>query len=496
MSENPVTIDSYQLVNCLATGRHTQVWEASDLSSSRSVALKILLPEAFAVRTQKQSMKYEAKVGSQLDHPNIVKVLDCVVNRSHAYIAMELFRANNLKVQLRNDIHSIWLRARKLIESIAEALGHMHTRNWIHRDVKPENILLNKASEARLIDFSLAARPASSFGKMVNRKKKGPVQGTRTYMAPEQIRNMQLTAQTDIYNFGVTIFELITGRPLFRSSNPDDLLMDHLKSTPDPPSVFNENVTPEMDQMVMKMVAKNPKNRQQNIDELLSEFRNVRIFKEEIQEKQVMTEDEKHEQLLREQSDGIASRIDSRLDAMRTEALKKNPNAVLPERQPPTKQPVAKKEPPAPPPAPPQSQPGTPPPAMTPEQQAAMQQALHQQAMQQHAMQQAMQQQAMQQAWQQQAMQQAWQQQQALQQAAAQQQPGMPVPPQQMPGQPQVPPQAVPGQMPAPPQDQATPVPEANSTEKQPEKPADKKNEGTVINISDLDMFDSLPDVS
>ncbi len=177
MSENESSIDNYKLSSCLSQGRHSQVWEANDSGSGRTVALKLLLPEAFADKEQRQILKLEAKVGKSLEHPNIIRVFECIVSRNHAYIAMELFRAPNAKVQLVSDKAAIQRRARKLIEQTAMALSHMHERGWIHKDVKPENILINKSSEVRLIDFSLSGRPAGSLGKMVNRKKKGPVQG-------------------------------------------------------------------------------------------------------------------------------------------------------------------------------------------------------------------------------------------------------------------------------------------------------------------------------
>jgi len=487
VADSDFSLDNYKLTNCLAQGHHSQIWEALEGNSTKKVAVKLLLPEAQSNRELRQSMKYEAKVAKALDHPNIIKVHAVVSNRKNTYIVMELFRCLNVKVQMRNDKHGVHLRARKLIESTCEALNHMHSRGWIHKDIKPENILLNKSSEVRLIDFSLAGRPSGSIGQMVGMKKRGAIQGTRTYMAPEQIRNRPLSSQTDIYGLGVTIFEILAGRPPFCSQHPDELLMEHLKTAPPAPSDFNRNITPEMDSLILKALAKTPKNRHNDMVEFLTEFRNTRIFKEDIKEDVVLSEEEQEAALLADVEKDLDTRLDSRMDAMRSAARKRNPNATpeppkpIPEKRPAPKvveQPAA-----APQPAQPQ--------ALTPEQQ-------HQQAMQQQAAyhQQAMQQQAMQQqaAYQQHLMNQQALHQQAMYQQAMQQGGQFAQPPQPpVPGQPAMPPQ-----VPMQPNPQQPQPAEPAATAQQPEEKAKQQptpEQGTEMKITDMEMFDSLPDI-
>ena len=507
MADNEITVGDYKLLSCLAQGKNSQVWEAVAGEATNRVAFKLLLPEAFADRELRQSMKYEAKVAKALDHPNIIKVIEVVVNRKHAFIAMDLFRAPNVKGQLHGNLNSLHLRARKLIKLTSEALRHMHERGWIHKDIKPENILINKSSEVRLIDFSLAGKPSSSIGQMVGRKKSGNVQGTRTYMSPEQIRNKPLSIQTDIYGLGVTVYEILAGRPPFRSPHPDELLMEHLKTVPWEPSAYNENITPEMDQIVLKMLAKKPQNRYQNIDEFLTEFRGVKIFKEAIQEEVILTEEEREQKLLEDPEASLDSRLDSRMDAMRSAAQKRDPNYVPPSKPVIKKRPVAsvpEEQPPQQPEHPPQQQPMQPQP-LSPQQHQEMQ---HQAMQQQAAYQQAMQQQAMyQQAMQQQAM---YQQQQFPQQQFPQQQfPQQPMPGQPMPGQPMMQPpvptgmhppqQPPPTQQPAqaPPAQTQEPTPAVEKAAEEPKPAKAKEVQGTVMNISDLDdMFNALPDVN
>jgi serine/threonine protein kinase len=190
VSSDDHTIGKYKLVNCIASGQATQIWEALDSETTRRVAMKLLLPEKLTDPEMISGIKNEFKVASSFDHPNIPKYLEIVANKKMAYFTMELFNAPNLKTQLYNDIRGVHIRLKRLVELVAMALEHIHERGWVHRDIKPDNILMNKSSEVRVIDFSLACRAASALSKMLHRKQ-ATVQGTRTYMAPEQILGNQ-----------------------------------------------------------------------------------------------------------------------------------------------------------------------------------------------------------------------------------------------------------------------------------------------------------------
>jgi serine/threonine protein kinase len=314
VSTDNLTIGHYKLVNCIATGQATQIWEALDTETTRRVAMKLLLPEKLKEADTIAALKTEFKVASSFDHPNIPKYLELVANKKMAYFTMELFNAPNLKTQLYNDIRGVHIRLKRLVELVSMALEHIHEQGWVHRDIKPDNILMNKSSEVRVIDFSLACRAASGLSRMLHRKQ-ATVQGTRTYMAPEQILGKPLTAQTDIYNFGVTLFELLTGQTPFKGSTPKDLLLRHLGEAPPAASDLNPNVSPQMDLLVQRMLAKKPEQRHKKIAEFMAEFRNAPLFKEEVTEKVEMSEKEKAEQELK---NVLGERLDSRTDALRS----------------------------------------------------------------------------------------------------------------------------------------------------------------------------------
>jgi serine/threonine-protein kinase len=197
VSDAEIIIGNYKLLNCLATGSQSQVWEAMEVASTERYAMKLLLPEAHKNLEQKTALKHEANVAKSLDHPNIIKFHSIVINKEYAYYMMELFRAPNLKIQIQTELPSLQMRLKRMVELMGAALGHMHEKGWLHKDVKPENILFSKSSELRLIDFSLAGKIVSGFGKFFSGSRNA-VQGTRTYMAPEQIRGRSAVPQTDI----------------------------------------------------------------------------------------------------------------------------------------------------------------------------------------------------------------------------------------------------------------------------------------------------------
>lgn len=318
-----IVIDEFTLLNHIATGSSTQVWEAIEKGGGdRHYAMKLMLPEALAESERRSVLKHEAKLSERFDHPNLVRFKKLVMNKKRGYMVVDYFRAPNLKMQLQSDGVSLQVRITRLFEQMCQVLGYLHELGWVHRDVKPDNILFNKASELRLIDFSLTTRAAGAMAKMMGSKGK-VIQGTRTYISPESILKAPLTPQSDIYSLGITVFEILTGEPPFRGTSPDDLLKKHLTTAAPPPSAFNPNVTPEMDRFVQKMLAKRTKDRHKNTNELLAEFRNIKPFKEDAgdYDRRLKAElEEKYKHTLDK-----SGRLDSRADHLKQRLFKENP---------------------------------------------------------------------------------------------------------------------------------------------------------------------------
>ncbi len=324
MSSEPLLVDEYQLLNPIATGNFTTVWEVVEKGGgTRHYAMKLLLPEAFQESEQKAVLKHEAKIAQQLQHPNFVQFHKIVMNKKLGYLVMDYFRAPNLKTQITADFSSVQVRFVRLAEQLCQALAYMHDQGYLHRDIKPDNILFNKGSELRLIDFSLSSRIAGAVTKMLSSKRGKLIQGTRTYIAPETILKAVPTVQTDIYSLGVTFFELLTGEPPFKGSSPDELLKKHVGATPPDASTINRNVTPEMDRLLSRMLAKKPKNRHSSMHEVYTELRALRVFKEDAQE--VAARMAKEREAKQNQSLDKSGRLDSRADALRVQMMRDDP---------------------------------------------------------------------------------------------------------------------------------------------------------------------------
>lgn len=312
--QNSNQIDQYQLVNVIATGGISQIWEVKHVATQQPYAMKLLLPESFADKTLRAELKTEANTTKLFEHPAIVRVMDINISRDHAYFVMEHFRSTNLKQMIRSDLGGAQSRLKKIAENLCSALALVHEKGWLHRDIKPDNLLVNRGGEIRLIDFSLASKIPSGFAKMMTSKGRVVIQGTRTYMAPELVERSLPSVSSDIYGLGVMLYEVLTGRPPFVSKNPNELLMMHIRDIPDKPSGYNPNVSSEMDQAVMGMLAKKPKDRPATMNEVFSVMRSIQMFKEDpaaYHQTKTKAAEEK-------QAKSLDVRVDSRVDALRT----------------------------------------------------------------------------------------------------------------------------------------------------------------------------------
>jgi eukaryotic-like serine/threonine-protein kinase len=194
---------------------------------------------------------------------------------------MEFFPAGSLKQRiLQKQFDFIKDQAPRVFKQMATALAYMHGSGWLHRDIKPDNMLVNSAGEAKLIDFAIAQRlqKPSFFARLF--RKKGKVQGTRSYMAPEQIRGEALDARADIYGFGAAMYEVVTSRPPFRGANSQDLLNKHLYEKVLPPSSLTPELTDDFSNLIVRMLAKRKEDRPLNFHEVLMMSKTMHIYKD------------------------------------------------------------------------------------------------------------------------------------------------------------------------------------------------------------------------
>jgi len=267
----------YRLVRLIRVGITTEVWEAAKSDDSTRYVLKVIKRDK-KDKEHISSLKNEFECGKTLKHKNIIRIYDFNSTAESTYLVMEHFEHENLKIQLREGPQRVAHLALKIIEQSAEALFYFNNEGWVHRDVKPDNFLVSDEGFVKLIDFAISTRQKSGLSSMFSFGKKA-VQGTRSYMSPEQIRNQNLDARADMYSFGCVVFELLSGKPPFTGTNADELLNKHLTSPIPNVQVSNDNVTPEFASILKRMMAKRRDERPATMWEFLKEFRSTRVFK-------------------------------------------------------------------------------------------------------------------------------------------------------------------------------------------------------------------------
>ncbi|MBN2217550.1 MAG: serine/threonine protein kinase [Pirellulales bacterium] len=276
-SATPGHLGPYRLLNVVNTGQTSRIWQAYHDGDNKLCGLKVLLQEFLRNREHLGYLKNEWVVGEKLSHPRLIQMYEFGVSKNEPYLAMEWFAAPNLKHRLRYDRERFEYQFPRLIEQMCEALIYLHGEGWIHRDVKPDNYLVADSGELKLIDFALAQRIKSGVSRFLGPKSK--VQGTRSYMSPEQIRGNLVDGRSDLYSLGCTVFEMLAGKTPFTGSTPNELLLKHLHSSPPTVESANRNVTPEFADLIRRTLSKKPSLRPQSVVDFLTEVRMTRMFK-------------------------------------------------------------------------------------------------------------------------------------------------------------------------------------------------------------------------
>jgi serine/threonine-protein kinase len=270
----------YQLLRPIRSGQTCIVWEAKNAVDPERVALKVLLERHRNNRAQVEHLRHEANVGKALDHPNVIKIFEFVDEYALPFIVMQLFNARNLKQELRERKDFIHYHAQAIMLACAEGLHHMHERGWVHCDVKPDNFLVDDSANIRLIDFSIA-KPMGQKPRLLSRlvRRGSRVKGTRSYMSPEQIRGEVLDARADMYSFGCVCFELLSGRPPYTASSPNEVLTKHVRASLPSLTAYNDRVNVEFANLVTQCLNKNPDHRPQSMRAFIDACQSQPIFR-------------------------------------------------------------------------------------------------------------------------------------------------------------------------------------------------------------------------
>src|SRR6266478_1375214 len=251
--------ERYQLQDPIGRGGMATIYRGRDLRMDRVVAIKVLrevysTDAKFVARFQQ-----EAKAASALQHPNIVQVYDYGQTDGNYYIVMELIEGTDLRRYLRGRGVLDVDRSVIIAHDVALGLGAAHRRGIVHRDVKPQNVLVGRDGSIKLTDFGIA-----SVYKDINAERlttTGMTLGTVQYYAPEQAQGEIVNPAADVYALGIVMYEMLTGRPPFDGDTPVAVAMQHIQDVPLPPSQLNPNIPQPLEEIILRCLEKEPQMR-------------------------------------------------------------------------------------------------------------------------------------------------------------------------------------------------------------------------------------------
>jgi eukaryotic-like serine/threonine-protein kinase len=257
------TIDArYRLLRRIGSGGMADVWLAEDQHLQRRVALKVLHGRFAQDREFVERFRREAEAAAGLSHPNIVAVFDRGDIEGTYYIAMRLLEGRSLKELIDQGLAPEQSVA--LIRQVLEAAGYAHRHGVVHRDLKPQNVIVDDEGVATVTDFGIARAGASEITQA------GSVMGTPHYLSPEQAQGQAVTAVSDLYSIGVMLYEALAGRVPFEADSAVAIAMKQVSHTPQRPSSINPAVTPALDAVVMRALEKDPGQRFQSADAFIA----------------------------------------------------------------------------------------------------------------------------------------------------------------------------------------------------------------------------------
>ena len=274
-----MTISHYRILHKLGAGGMGEVYLAEDTKLERKVAIKCLPSKSLADEKAKKRLIREAQLAAKLDHPNICSIHEHLEEDNQIFIVMQYIEGELLSDKIQRKSFTV-NESLEVALQVAAALEEAHSHGIIHRDIKPQNILMTPRGQVKVLDFGLAKfQPArAAMGKAKTQfllTEAGGMLGTVRYMSPEQARGLPVDARSDLFSLGALLYECLAGEPAFSGGTLLEIGAQVIHVDPQPPSSFNPSVPPEVDRLTLKMLAKEPEARYQSAAELMEALRDI-----------------------------------------------------------------------------------------------------------------------------------------------------------------------------------------------------------------------------
>lgn len=267
----------YNIIEKVGTGGMAYVYKAEDKILKRLVAIKVLKEQFIEDQEFSKKFEIEAQSAARLSHPNIVNVYDVgtdrIDDRIIHYIVMEYINGRTLKDLIREKGKLSTTEAVSYSKQIASALDLAHRNGIIHRDIKPQNIMINDEGMVKVTDFGIARISSSATITYTS-----SILGTVHYISPEQAKGSFIDYKSDIYSLGIVMYEMLTGRVPFDAENSVGIALAHIHEKVEAPRILNPSISPRLNSIVLKALEKNPENRFSSCRELIRALNSRDIF--------------------------------------------------------------------------------------------------------------------------------------------------------------------------------------------------------------------------
>jgi serine/threonine protein kinase/tetratricopeptide (TPR) repeat protein len=276
LTRGTVFAGKYEIIEELGKGGMGRVYRAYDKKIEDEVALKLIKPEIAADGNTIERFRNELRLARKIGHRNVCKMYDLNEEEGTYYITMEYVSGEDLKNMIRMTGQLSVETAVNIGKQICEGLAEAHHLGVIHRDLKPQNIMIDKRGNVRIMDFGIArsvkARGITGTGMMI---------GTPEYMSPEQAEGYDVDQRSDIYSLGIILYEMVTGKVPFKGETPLSVVMKHKSESPRSPKEINAQISQGLSRLILKCMEKNKEERYQNVEELLSELDKIGVAQKE-----------------------------------------------------------------------------------------------------------------------------------------------------------------------------------------------------------------------